>query len=75
MDPDTAVRDGSRININDARDVDYWSQAFNIDEATLREAVARVGPKIEDVRDELDGIRSPRRFPGVPTRPSLRRKG
>ena len=74
-DRETSVRDGSRIDVNDPRDNDYWTRAFDVDEATLREAVAAVGPKVEEVRQHLDGIRSPRRVPVEPARPSLRRKG
>lgn len=69
------VLDGSRIAINQRRDVEYWARAFDVDEATLREVVAEVGAQVEDVRQHLDGMRRARRRSEIAGHSSRRTKG
>jgi len=45
--------DGKRINVNEDYEVRYWTKEFGISEDTLRDAVKRVGPVVDDVRAEL----------------------
>jgi hypothetical protein len=45
----------SRIDVNDIRNLRYWSQQLKASEEELRRAVDQVGPKVEDVRQHLFG--------------------
>ncbi|NID06023.1 DUF3606 domain-containing protein [Luteibacter jiangsuensis] len=45
--------DRDRINVNEDYEVRYWTKEFGISEDTLRDAVKRVGPMVDDVRAEL----------------------
>lgn len=45
--------DRDRINVNEDYEVLYWTKEFGISEDTLRDAVKRVGPMVDDVRAEL----------------------
>lgn len=45
--------DGVELDINQARAVSERTRALDLDEETLRRAVADVGPLIADIRDCL----------------------
>lgn len=45
----TDGRDDSRININQAHELRYWTEKWGISEAVLRSAVAAVGVLVKDV--------------------------
>ncbi|CAB3833872.1 MULTISPECIES: DUF3606 domain-containing protein [Achromobacter] len=46
-------QDRSRINVNEAHELRYWTQALGVTEAQLREAVKAVGPSATAVREHL----------------------
>lgn len=46
-------QDRSRINVNEAHEVYYWTHAMDVTEAQLRTAVAAVGVSVEEVRQHL----------------------
>ncbi len=46
-------QDRSRINVNEAHELRYWTQALGVTEAQLREAVKAVGPSAAAVREHL----------------------
>lgn len=43
----------ARVDLSEARDVQYWTRALGASEAVLREAVAAVGDDVEQVREYL----------------------
>ncbi|WP_371436596.1 DUF3606 domain-containing protein [Polaromonas sp.] len=45
--------DRSRINVNEAHEVRYWTERFDVSEAELRKAVAAVGVSAKDVAEHL----------------------
>ena len=45
----TDGRDDSRINVNQAHEVRYWTGKWGITEAVLRQAVAAAGVIVRDV--------------------------
>jgi hypothetical protein len=45
--------DQSQIDVNEDRDIRYWTEAFGVSEARLRIAVASAGSHTADVRDYL----------------------
>jgi hypothetical protein len=47
------AQDRARINVNEAHELDYWTEALNVSEAQLRAAVAAVGSSAEAVRQFL----------------------
>lgn len=47
------VQDRSRININEAHEVRYWTSRFDVSEEALRKAVAEVGVSSDKVADHL----------------------
>jgi len=49
----TGRADDSRINVDEAYEVQYWSKKFNVGEDRLKEAVQAVGPIAEDVKRYL----------------------
>ena len=56
MSDDTSQRgpqDRSRINLNQAHEVRYWTQAFGVSEAELSRAVGAVGASADKVREFL----------------------
>ena len=56
MSDDTSQRgpqDRSRINMNQAHEVRYWTQAFGVSEAELSRAVGAVGASADKVREFL----------------------
>jgi Protein of unknown function (DUF3606) len=56
MSDDTSQRgpqDRSRINMNQAHEVTYWTQALGVSEAELSRAVGAVGSSADKVREFL----------------------
>lgn len=49
----TGKADDSRININEAYEVQYWSKKFNVTADRLKEAVKAVGSSVRDVEKHL----------------------
>lgn len=47
------AQDRSRINVNEAHEVRYWTQRFGVTEEALRKAVAEVGESVEKVAEQL----------------------
>ena len=47
------AQDRSRINIEEAHEVRYWTQRFGVSEQALREAVAKVGVSAQAVAEHL----------------------
>lgn len=52
---ETLPADRSCIDIDDAREVHWWSKQFGCSEQQLRQAVARVGTSAATVEQLLDG--------------------
>lgn len=50
---DRGPQDRSRINVNEAHELRYWTQALGVTEAQLREAVQAVGTSAAAVRKHL----------------------
>ena len=50
---DRGAQDRSRININEAHELRYWTEKLGVSEAELRVAVAEVGVSAEEVRLHL----------------------
>jgi hypothetical protein len=50
----TRPQDPHRVNLNDERELRYWTQKFDVSPEQLREAVQQVGPMAEDVADFLE---------------------
>lgn len=48
------AQDRSRINVNEAHELRYWTEALNVSEQQLRVAVAAVGVSAEAVRQFLN---------------------
>jgi hypothetical protein len=46
-------QDSKRINLSEEYEVDYWCERFGCTEAELRYAAQKVGPLVDDVKDEL----------------------
>lgn len=46
--------DRSRIDVEQPKNMLYWTNAFEVDEPTLRGAIQAVGDLPDDVRDYLD---------------------
>jgi hypothetical protein len=46
-------QDRSRINVNEAHELRYWTQTLSVTEAKLRSAVAAAGVSTEKVRQYL----------------------
>ena len=49
----TGKADDSRINVNEAYELQYWSEKFNVSKDRLKEAVQEVGTSVEAVRKYL----------------------
>ncbi|QYJ19984.1 DUF3606 domain-containing protein [Achromobacter sp. ES-001] len=50
---DRGPQDRSRINVNEAHELRYWTQALGVTEGQLREAVQAVGASAAAVRKHL----------------------
>lgn len=48
-----AQRDRRRIHLRKDFEIRYWTDAFGVTEAVLREAIDRVGSSVADVREAL----------------------
>jgi hypothetical protein len=51
----TGGQDRERISLTEDYEVRDWAAKFGVTEKALRDAVARVGDRAEDVRKELGG--------------------
>ena len=49
----TGKADDSQINVNEAYELQYWSEKFNVSKDRLKEAVQEVGTSVEAVRKYL----------------------
>jgi hypothetical protein len=49
----TASADSNRINVDQDYEINYWANEFGVSHDTLRTAIAKVGPKITDVKAHL----------------------
>jgi hypothetical protein len=49
----TGAADDSRVNVNQAHEVRYWTSKWGITEAVLKQAVAAVGVMVKDVEKWL----------------------
>ena len=47
------AQDRSRINVNEAHELRYWTQTLGVNEARLRAAIAAAGTSVEAVRKYL----------------------
>ena len=47
------AQDRSRININEAHEIRYWTQRFDVTEDDLRKAVAEVGVSVDQIAVHL----------------------
>lgn len=55
-DPDNrGAGDRQRISLGQQHEVEYWSQELGVSEQQLREAIAKVGNMVSDVRGYLKG--------------------
>ena len=50
--------DRQRINLNQPHEVRDWAKKFNVSEAELQAAVAKVGNQADDVSKHLQGGRA-----------------
>jgi hypothetical protein len=50
---ETGKPDDSRINVNEAYELRYWTKELGCTEQQLREAVKKVGPMVKDVKRYL----------------------
>lgn len=46
-------QDATRIDVNEAHEVRYWTQTLGVTEAQLRSAVAAAGVEVKDIRTYL----------------------
>lgn len=46
-------RDDSKINLNQAHEIQHWTKKWGISEKTLKEAVATVGVQVAEVEKWL----------------------
>jgi len=52
------AQDRSRVNVNEAHEVQYWTGALNVSEEQLRQAVKAVGVSADAVREYLGRART-----------------
>jgi hypothetical protein len=52
---DRGPQDRSRVNVNEEWERRYWAEEFGCTEEELRDAVARVGVLVRDVRRAVGG--------------------
>lgn len=53
------AQDRARINLSEAHEVRYWTDALSVSEEELRDLVGRVGDQAEKVRTALANKRPP----------------
>ena len=46
-------QDRSRVNVNEAWELNYWSEKFGVPAERLMDAVRQVGTRVEDVERHL----------------------
>lgn len=46
-------RTGDLININEVKELQYWSEKYNVSVDIIREAVNKVGPEVKKVEAKL----------------------
>jgi hypothetical protein len=51
-------QDGTRINVDQDREVRYWTRELGVSEEELKEAVRQVGTQVDSVRQHLAGGRA-----------------
>jgi hypothetical protein len=49
----TGKPDDSRINANQAHEVNYWAKKWGVTAQQIRDAVKRVGSMVKDVKQSL----------------------
>jgi hypothetical protein len=49
----TGKADDARINLDQDHEVNYWANEFGVSRDELRSAVAKAGPMVKNVRDQL----------------------
>ena len=49
------AQDRSRIDVSQDHELRYWTKELGVDEETLKAAVRKVGPMVNDVRGALRG--------------------
>jgi hypothetical protein len=49
----TGKADDARINLDQDHEVNYWANEFGVSRDALRSAVAKAGPMVKNVRDQL----------------------
>ena len=47
------MQDRTRINVNEAHEVRYWTQTLGVTEQQLRSAIAAAGVEVKEVRNYL----------------------
>ena len=52
QDPDAHAR--TQVNVNDQKDLQYWTERFGVPDDVLRNAVERVGSSAEAVAKHLE---------------------
>jgi hypothetical protein len=45
------VQDRARIDVSEEHECRYWSKRFDVTPRELQDAVAQIGPMVEDVRE------------------------
>lgn len=48
-----APRDMTRVNVDDAIELEYWCNRFSVPAERLKAAVARVGANVDRIAEEL----------------------
>jgi hypothetical protein len=78
MQDDRRKRGGlarNRIDLHNEQELRFWIEELQIDEAALREIVAKVGTRADTVRRHIEQLRSPQaRRPARAARPPSRRQ-
>jgi len=46
-------QDGSKINVHEAWELDYWCKKFGVTDQQLKDAVAAVGTSVQKVKEHL----------------------
>lgn len=54
QEQDFDARARTRVDMNDAEDVRYWTERFGVSEEALRSAVEHAGPSAEAVAKRLE---------------------
>ena len=46
-------QDGSKVNVHEAWELEYWCKKFNVTAQQLKDAVAAVGTSVQKVKQHL----------------------